>query len=382
VAGQIALALVLGTGAALMVHSLINRERVDLGYDPAGAVRATVALSFDRYDTPDAIRAGATAIIERLQRNPDVAAAGVITWALPTGAGAQRQFTLPDESDRTLPGSVIEAVSPGYFAALGVPLKGGRDFAASDGPSTASVAVVNEELARRLWPGRNPVGQRLKLGDAGENAPVVTVVGVVGSIRRSGMHDRMPARVYLPFVQYPNASLTLVVRARHDTGAVARALQSAVRGADPMLFAEDVRTIEADVAQFVAPIRMITLLLSGFGIGGLLLAGLGVFGTMSYTVSQRGREIAIRAALGATRRDILGLVLRKALKMTFAGVLVGTLAAAAMANALRSFLFGVTPADPWTFAGITLALVVLAIVAAYRPARSAASIDPMAVLRQ
>jgi putative ABC transport system permease protein len=385
VVGQIALALVLGTGAALMVQSLVNREHVDLGYDPAGAVRATLALPLDRYDTPDAVRARTDSLLDHLEQDPNVSAAGVVTWALPTGAGAQRQITLPDESDRMLaPGIArgIDAVTPRYFAALGVPLRAGRDFTRGDGSGTAPVAIVNEELARHLWPGRNPVGQRLRLGAAEEAAPVVTIVGVVGSIRRSGMHDRMPARVYVPFSQHPNASLTVVVRARQDAAAAARALQSAVLRADAALFAEELRTIEADVAQFVAPIRMITLLLGGFGIGGLLLAGLGVFGTMSYTVSQRAREIAIRAALGATRGEILRLVLRRALAMTAAGIVVGGLAAAALTNALRAFLFGVTAADPRTFLIITLTLVVLAIAAAYRPARRAASIDPMAVLRQ
>ena len=385
VATQIALALVLGTCAALMVQSLVNREHVDLGYDPAGAVRATVALPPDRYNTPDAIRAGAIGIVDQLEQSSAVAAAGVVTWALPTGAGGQRQITLPDESDRVLPTGVprgIEAVTPRYFPALGVPLKAGRDFTRADGPASAPVAIVNEELARHLWPARNPVGQRVRLGAVGDNAPVVTVVGVVGSIRRSGMHDRIPARVYVPFSQYPNGSLTVVTRARYDVAAATRALQAVVRSTDPALFAEDLRTVEADVAQFVAPIRMITLLLTAFGIGGLLLAGLGVFGTMSYTVSQRSREIAIRAALGATRGEVLRLVLKSALTMTVAGVLVGALAAAALANALRAFLFGVTPVDPATFVIITVAVVVLAIVAAYRPARSAASLDPIAVLRQ
>jgi len=384
VAAQIALALVLGTCAALMLQSLVHREHVDLGYDPAGAVRATVVLPADRYDTPDAIRAGASRIVDQLNTSSDVTAAGVVTWALPTGAGGQRQITLPDENDRALATGVpraVEAVTPRYFPALGVPFEAGRDFSPSDGPSAAPVAIVNEELARQLWRDRNPVGQRLRLGAMGENVPVVTVVGVVGSIRRSGMHDRLPARVYVPFSQHPNGSLTVVVRGRHDAAA-ARALQSAVRRTDPGLFAEDLKTVEAEVAQFVAPIRMITLLLTAFGVGGLLLAGLGVFGTMSYTVSQRGREIAIRAALGATKGEVLRLVLRSALTMTAAGILAGGLAAAALANALRAFLFGVRPADPATFAVITAAVVVLAIAAAYRPARRAASLDPVAVLRQ
>ena len=385
VAAQVALAAVLGTGAALMVQSLLNREHVDLGFEPAGALRADLTLPTDRYDTADAIRAGAADVIRRLEADPEIAAAGIVTWALPTGAGAQRQITVPDDGDRTLRVGVprgIEAISPRYLAALGVPLKAGRDFSVADAPGTSPVAIINEELARHLWPGRNPVGERLRLGAAGENVPVVTVVGIAGSVRRSGMHDRVTARVYVPFAQYPNARMTIVIRTRHAAAAATRSFQSAVRSADPALLLEGLRTVEDDVAQFVAPIRMITWLLTGFGVGGLLLAGLGVFGAMSYSVSQRGREIAIRAALGATRGEILRLVLRGALTMTAAGIFGGAVATIALTNTLRAFLFGVEPADPRTFAAIMAMLIVLAIFAAYRPARSAASVDPMSILRQ
>ena len=386
VASQIAIALVLGASAALMVQSLVNRRNVDLGFDPSNAVRADLALPpWGRYNAPDATRAIAERIIDQIESSPDIAAAGAVTWALPTSAGGQRQLTLPDDADRGLAVGIpraVEAVSPRYFAAMGAPLRSGREFGPADASGSSPVAIINEELARNLWPNRNPVGERLRLGAIGENVPIVTVVGVVGSIRRSGMHDRLPARVYVPFAQYPNTRMTLVVRARTDIASATRSFQAAVRRADPSLLLEGLRTVEADVAQFVAPIRMLTLLLTAFGIGGLLLAGLGVFGTMSYTVSQRDTEIAIRAALGATRVEILRLVLRSALTMTVAGIVMGTIAAYAVTNALRAFLFGVTPADPRTFAGMAATLIVLSLVAAYRPARTAASVDPMSILRR
>jgi putative ABC transport system permease protein len=384
VASQIALALVLGTCAALMVQSLVNRQRVDLGFRPAGAVRADLALPADRYARPDVTRAEISRILDQLNADPDVSAAGIVTWALPTAAGAQRQLTLPDEASRALGTSIprgVEAVSPSYFDAIGTPVRSGRAFTAADTAVAGSVAIVNDTLARHLWPNRNPVGERLRLGAAAESVPVVTVVGVVGSIRRSGMHDSVPARVYLPFEQYPNPRVTVVVRARSDVAAAARSLDDAVRRADGALLVENLRTLEDDVARFVAPIRMITLLLATFGIAGVLLAGLGVFGTMSYTVSQRRREMAIRTALGATRAEIVRMVVFGALTVTLAGIVVGGVAAFVAARAIAALLFGVTPGDSRTFLSIMAMLIALATLAAYRPAREAASVDPMAVLR-
>jgi predicted permease len=384
VAAQVATAVVLGMCAALMIQSLVNRQSVDLGFTPAGAIRADLALPPYRYDRPVAVRTAIERILDELNGDPEVSAAGVITWALPTAAGAQRPLTLPDEKDRALGSSVargVEAVSPQYFDAIGTAVRSGRGFAVSDVDGAAPVAIVNEELARRLWPNRNPVGERLRLGAPTDDVPVVTVVGVVTSMRRSGMHESLTARVYLPFAQYPNAQVTAVVRARSDLAGANRSLDRAVRRADAALLLENMRTLEEDVARFVAPIRMITLLLTTFGVAGVLLSGLGVFGTMSYTVSQRRREMAIRTALGATRGEIVRMVVVSALTITMAGILFGAIAAFAAARAVGALLFGVSPGDPRTLAAIVAMLVALAVLAAYRPAREAAAVDPMSILR-
>jgi putative ABC transport system permease protein len=385
VVAQIAFALMLAAGAALLVRSLINRQQVDLGYQPRGALRADLALQSERYRDAERARVTVDAVLDHLGRAPDVEAVGAITWALPTGAGGQRQLTVPARRDAALPGGVrrgVEAVTPGYFAALGAPIMSGRSFSGQDGRGGAPVAIVNAELARHLWPDRSPIGEQLRLGTPDEAAPVVTIVGVVGTVRRSSMHDVPTARVYVPFAQHPNMSVTLVVRARGSLRAAERELQAAIAGADPSLFPEGVRTVEADVAQFVAPLRMIGALLGIFGGLGLLLAALGVFGTMSYLVSQRQRELAVRAALGARRRDILALVYSDALRMTAAGVAVGLGLAAISTRALSSFLYGVTATDPLTFTAVAVAIAAAALAACWRPARVAASADPMAVLRQ
>lgn len=383
-AAQIAAALVLTVCAALMLQTLVERYHVGLGFEPRLAVRADVMFVGERYRDPAAIRATVDAIVRDLATRTDVTAAGASTWALPTGAGAQRQMTLPSDGDRLLPSSVrraLEAVTPGYFAALGIPVSLGRTFTEADREGGAAVAIVNEELARHLWSERNPIGERLRLGAAGEAAPIVTVVGVVRSVRRSPMHDAPMARVYLPFAQHPNPGVELTVRARHDVARVARALEGAVARADPLLVADHVRPVESEMAQFVAPLRLMTWLLTGFGAAGALLAALGVFGTMSYLVSLRRHELAIRAALGAHRASLLGLVLGSALRIGVLGLFAGVALAFAAARALNSYLFGVTARDPVTYTLAAVLLMAVCLAACYWPARTAAAADPAALLR-
>ncbi|CAN5793761.1 ABC transporter permease [soil metagenome] len=385
VAAQIATALVLGSCGALMVQTLLNRERVDLGFEPRGAVRADVVLDPARYTDPENITAAVESMFDKLEQAPGIIAAGASTWALPTGAGGQRQFTLPDDGNRALAPSIgrgIEAVTPGYFDALGARWKAGRRFTRADRIGSAAVAIVNEELATRLWPNRQPLGETLRLGGASESAPIVTVVGVVGSVRRSGMHNVPPARVYLPFAQYPNGTLSVIVRSGTGAAAAVADLEAAVHATDPSLLVEGVRTLEADAAQFVAPVRLMTSLLAGFAIAGVLLSALGVFGSMSYAVSQRSQEMAVRSALGATRAQIRRVILGAALRMVIGGLLLGAGATLVATRALETFLFGVSAADFRTIASVGALLALVALAACYRPARAAAAADPLPLLRR
>ena len=379
---QIASAVVLASCAGLMLQTLLNRQRVELGFNPEGAIRAGVQLDLSRYTDPVQIGRTIDAMLTRIKEAPGVTAVGASTWALPTGAGGQRQLTLPDEGNRALPTSVgrgVEAVTPEYFAALGVPLKVGRSFTTGDG---GGVAMVNEELARQLWPGQQPVGRTLRLGAASEPAPIVTVVGVVRTIRRSPMHDVASGRVYLPFAAYPNGMPSVVVRSANPASEAIRDLENAVHSVDPSTLVEDARTLEADAARFVAPMRTLTILLTSLGLAGLLLAALGVFGSMSYTVSQRQGEMALRCALGATPGRILRTVFGAALWMIAAGLGVGVAAALATTRTLESFLFGVQPTDWRTLVAVAMVLTVAALVACYRPARIAATADPLPLLRR
>ena len=384
VAIQVASAIALATGGALMLQSLTHRLRVDLGFKTEGAVRADVSLAGQRYQSPEGTIAGTDAILTNLKGQPDVSAAGFVTWALPTRAGAQRTFSAPAHGTTAI-NPAVEAVTPEYFEAMQMPTRRGRTFSGADRAGTAPVTVINDELARQLWAGRDPVGESLKLGALTEAAPTVTVVGVVGTIRRSAMHDRAVARAYLPFGQYPNTSgapLQVIVRGRGDEGLLPAALNRSLVAADSALFAENVRTLSADVARFVEPIRLITVLLTIFAALGLLLAALGVFGTMTYNVSQRSRELAIRSALGASRGELTRMVIRNGLLVTMAGVVPGIVIALFATRALRSFLYGVSPNDPWTIGGVVAVLMGVSVLASYRPAASAGSVDPMKVLRR
>jgi putative ABC transport system permease protein len=382
VVAQMACAVLLATAATLLVRSVVNRDRVALGFEPRGAFRADLALPPDRYPSPERAGAAVGRIIASIASQPDVVAAGAHTWALPTGAGAQRTFTLPESGDAASRGGSIEAVTSGYLAALAAPMIAGRGIADGDRAGSTPVAVVNEAMARRLWPGQSPLGHRVRLGTPAEAAPIVTVVGVVSSVRRSPMHDAPISTVYVPYAQYPNGNVTIVVRVRGDMPAGVRAVNGAIHAADPSLLAEGVRTLQEDMAAFTAPLRVITNVLGAFAATAVLLAALGMFATMSYSVAERRHEIAVRSALGAARDALVRMVLARALRLVAAGVVTGALAAAWATRALHAFLFGVTPLDPSTYLAVALVLVGVALVACWRPARQAAGIDPMSLLRR
>jgi predicted permease len=384
---QVALAVVLGSCGLLLIQSTANRQRVDLGFDPSRSIQGGLSLDGDRYADAATVTTTTEGLLATISRHDFVEAAGAITWALPTPAGAQRQFSVVAPAGRgeliLSPGvrRGVEAVTPRYFTAMGVALTAGRAFSDGDRAGTQPVTIVNDELARHLWPDRSPVGEQLRLG-AEPGAPVATVVGVVRSIRRSAMHDVVVARAYVPFAQYPNRQLTIVVRGRSDVAPLAEAVRQDVVRADPMLMVERLRPTVEDLAGFVAPLRMITWLLAAFAAAATLLTALGVYGTMSCTVNERERELAVRAALGADARSLLGLVLRHGARLALIGIVPGTALAIVGARFLASFLFGVTPGDPATLASVVAILAIVSVAACVRPARLAATTDPMTVLRR
>ena len=270
-------------------------------------------------------------------------------------------------------------MSPGYFETMGIPLARGRDFSEADAPGTPLVVVVNETMAERFWPGKDPIGRRFKFfGDA----EFTTIVGVARNAKYNGVVEDPTPFIYQPLRQNYNPAATLHVRADSDAATLAAAVRREVQALDPTLSVFNVRTLEDQVAESLAPLRTNVILLTTFGILALLLASIGLYGVASYSVAQRTREIGVRMALGARPSSVLGLVLRRSLVLVAAGLVIGLGGAVALSLLVPAELLAtVSPRDPATFAATALLLAAVALVATYVPARRATKIDPLLALR-
>jgi predicted permease len=275
-----------------------------------------------------------------------------------------------------LPVAYVRVVSPGYLRALGAPLLAGRDFTAGDLPSSVPVVLVNETLARKMWPGRNAVGQRLAV-DGWRS-----VVGVVGDVRHLALEQGADSEIYLPLRQNEYyTAVHLMIRTSLPPAGLASAVRAALVPIDSSLPAGEFRTLREIVDKAVSPRRFVVVLLAGFSAFALLLASLGIYAVISYAVKQRTRELGIRMALGATARELQGRVLRQTLGLAGVGLLLGLAASWFLARTLGSLLFGVTAADPVTYLGMAAVLISVATLAGYLPARRAAKIDPLTAIR-
>jgi putative ABC transport system permease protein len=270
-------------------------------------------------------------------------------------------------------------ISSGYFRALGIPLLSGRGFSEQDGANAAPVVIINETLARRYWPDSDPLGKRLRVGD--EKRPWRTVVGVVGDVKQYGLDTPSTMQVYLPHQQSPSQQMVLVVRTSVEPQSLTAAVRNEIWAVDKDQPVYNIRTMEQLLSKSVAQRRFNMLLVGVFAAVALLLATIGLYGVISYSVAQRTHEIGIRMALGAETRDVLRLVLGQGMTLTLIGVAVGLGAAFALTRIMSSLLYGVSATDPATFGGVSVLLTVVALVACYIPARKATRVDPMVALR-
>ncbi len=377
-AAETALALALLSGAGFLVGGLARIRRADPGYDYRGLLTAVVDPLEARYRDPAQRRLLADALMARLERLPGVRAASAFAFQ------SSRDYDVEGSasSGAAPPASVPEyQVTPAWFRAMRIPLRAGRDFQAGDRPGAPEVAIVNEELARRLWPGQAAVGRRLRVRDSTGTTPWLTVVGVVGNVRRNLADLETEAHVYRPAAQEPPRRLQLVVRTAGDPLALAPAVERAVRETDPDQPLTRVMTMEQQVADWLGPTRFFALALGAFAALALALASLGVYGTTAYAVAQRTRELGVRLALGSSPAALVGFVLRTHLRATLVGLAIGLAASAALAQVIVSLPFGVERAEPWIVAAAAVALASVALLATYLPARRAASTDPMLALR-
>jgi predicted permease len=380
IVGQLALSLVLLVAAGLFIRALDDGARIDPGFQTAGVATARFNAESWGYDSVKA-RAFYTSLSERAAAIPGVTAVS-LTDIIPmsnssSGSAIQLDGTSAEVGDRAARLPVqLSVVDPGYFDVVRIPMLLGRPFASSDDERAAKVAIVNETLAKRLASDGNALGRTFGFARAR-----VTVVGVVRDSKYGNLTERTPAFLYVPVAQHWRPDLAIMVRTTVDPASLAPALRDAVRDIDPALPRPLVRTLEQETSIVLFPQRIAAIVTGVLGGVGLLLAAVGLYGIIAYSVSRRTREIGVRVALGAQRWDVLGMVVREGMRLAATGVVVGVVLAAAATRLIAGFLFRVSPADGTTFVGMSALFIAVALLASYLPARRAAGTDPLTALR-
>ncbi len=388
VVGEIALSLVLLAGAGLLLESFRRLLSIDPGFDPEGVLTMSTSLPPARYPRAEQRAAFYAEMIERLEARPGVVLAAATT-ALPVGRGSTiaTRFAVegrPAPPPAQRPRADFNAVTSGYFRTMRIPVRKGRVFADTDRRESPAVAVVNEALAGAVFPGEDPLGQRLRVGvKTGVSDPdTFEVVGVVGDVRPFGWLGPVRPQIYVPHAQQSWLFMSLVVRTSADPSSLVALLRSELAALDPELPPRDVRPLLALASESLAPIRFVLALLAAFALLGLVLATVGVYGVVSGSVERRTGEIGLRLAIGADPRGVLGMIMGQAARLAAAGVGLGLLAAFALTRVMQTLLFGVSATDPGTFAAVAAVLTAATLLASYLPARRASRIDPAKVLRE
>jgi len=360
----------------LLIRSFLRVLDVNLGFHPERAAAMRIDPS-SQYKNQAQRNAYFDDALLRVKALPGIEAAG-LTDALPLGrnrawgAGAKGKQYPPGQ----YPNAFVRIVSDGYIRAMGIPLISGRDFSERDTPASEPVIMINETLARRLWPGENPLGQMIAL------RPDRRVVAVVADVRHLALEEGAGNEMYLPIRQTGDyTSVDLVVRTTLPPANLASSVRAALKPLEPNLPGNDFRTIQSLVDKAVSPRRFVVMLLAGFAGFALILASLGIYGVISYSVNQRTQEIGIRMALGASAGDLQMRIITQTLGLAAIGMLVGAAASWVLARSLRGLLYGVTSTDPVTFIAMLTVLTAVAALAGYLPARRASRIDPVVALR-
>ena len=385
VVGEVALAIMLLIGAGLFLRSFQLLLGVDPGFQPDGVLTARISFDGEHHQTREQRIDFVRNVLERLEAQPGVLHAGASGF-LPLGNTfndmplTAEGYTPVDPDEFYSP--QIHTATPGYFRTMGIPVLKGRAFTDEDSGTSQPVAVLSESTARRFWGDENPIGKRVKITwPPGSDNPWMTVVGVVGDVKHMGVGQPVLSMCFRPFSQWPWRSATVVLRTTGDPARAASSLRTAVRQVDPLQPIYRVKTMDSVLSDSLSEQRVSTSLLTTFAGLAFGLAVIGIYGVVSYSVSQRTHDIGIRLALGARSGDILRMVLGNGLLLTLAGVAIGLAGAFALTRFLESMLFGVTSTDPLTFGSAAVILLLVALLACYIPARRATKVDPMVALR-
>jgi putative ABC transport system permease protein len=384
-ATQIALALTLLAGAGLLARSFEKLTRVDPGFLRDNVVTMRTTLSASRYASHDRVRAFTTELLTRAAAIRGVQAVGGANYLPLSNVGEGTTFEIDGRSfarqDET-PAAWLSVVNGRYFDSMGIPLLRGRLPESSDTDRTQPVAVIDEVLARRYWSGGDPIGARLLFNNASGAKTAVVIIGIVGNVRWMSTALQPPGTTYLWFPQRPTRDITLVARVSGNDSAIANDLARIVIDIDPGLPVTDIRTLDAVFAADTARPRFTMLLLTGFAVAAVVLAAIGLYSVISFSVLQRRREIGVRVALGAQRRDIVQLFMFRGLVVTAAGVAAGIASTLALGRALESLLYGIGSRDPVSIVGATTFVLLVSMVAVLVPAARATRLDPVVALRR
>ncbi len=387
VVSEVALAVVLLVGAGLLIRTFQLLRQVDTGFTPENVLTMRMVLPMPKYAKPEARRAFYDEVLRRVEEVPGIESAGIITFLPLSFNGMNFSFSVeghPAPADMKLPFALYRVVSPDYFRAMGITLQRGRFFDAHDTADSQPVILVSRQLAAQYWPNEDPVGKRIKIGPLDSPNPWLTVAGVVGDVRQAGLYGDPRMDLYVPYAQERRgfvAPRDLVLRTKGDATSVAGAVRQAVWSVDKDQPVSNVRTMDQVFAAAISRERFQALLLGMFAALALVLACVGLYGVISYSVAQRTHEIGVRVALGAQPGDVLRLVIRQGMMLTFTGLVVGITIGLIATRVLSDMLYGVTATDPLTFVGVPAFLLLVAFLACYIPARRATRIDPLVALR-
>jgi putative ABC transport system permease protein len=378
---EIALALVLLVGAGLLIRSFRQLLDVNPGFDPARTVTMRLSLPSSRYGE-DALRAQFfTRFFQQVDALPGVEASGSISWLPLAGGGAATSMEIvgqPKPPKGQEPVTDVRVISHEYLKAIMVPLLKGRLFNEQDAADLKGRVVINDTMARRHWPGEDPIGKHVRINwDSLEDE----VIGVVGDVKHAGLDGEVRAMTYWPYLRSAYGTMTIAVRTAGQAHGVVNAIAGIVGQMDPDLVVANVRTMDEVVADSVAERRLTMLLLTIFAAAALLLAAVGIYGVIAYSVTQRTQEIGIRMALGARHRDVLRMVVGQAMTLSAVGILIGGAGAFLLTRLMTKLLFNVTPGDPLTFVAVAALLGGVAAIASYVPGRRATRVDPVIALR-
>jgi putative ABC transport system permease protein len=371
--------LALLTGGGLLLQTFLRLQSADLGFKPDNVLVAFVNPPRQSYDTPAKQIAYYDQVLEKASALPGVRKAALAS-VLPLSGDSDTSFLIEGRpaptSQSETPVTWYREVSAGYFDAMGMNLKAGRAFAERE---SAPTVVVNDTMARKYFPGENPLGRRVRLG--GPNDAWFTIIGIVADAKVRGAREDTRVETFIPYWQFPEAGMNIILQTATDPGALAAPLKQALYSIDPTIPVQSVGTLSELVRESVEQPRFLAMLAAAFSILALTLAGIGIYGVMAYTVSQRTTELGVRMALGARRSEVFSLVMADSLRVTAVGVAVGIGGSLIVARSLGTLLFGIEPTDPLTLTATAAILVIVATVASVIPARRATTVDPIVALR-